>query len=88
MPTIAYFLGIAVRMYYHDPPHVHVMYQGHEALVAIGDARVIQGKLPPTALLIARRWIVLRRKELANDWKLAKARLPLERIAGPDEAAD
>ncbi len=30
MPTIAYFLGIAVRMYYndHEPPHVHVRYQG------------------------------------------------------------
>jgi hypothetical protein len=30
MPTIAYFLGIAIAMYYrdHNPPHIHVIYQG------------------------------------------------------------
>jgi hypothetical protein len=30
LPTIAYFLGIAVAMYYrdHNPPHIHVFYQG------------------------------------------------------------
>jgi hypothetical protein len=30
MPTIAYFLGIAVRMFFNDhaPPHFHVRYQG------------------------------------------------------------
>lgn len=33
MPTIAYFLGIAVRMYFNDhaPPHYHVRYQGFRA---------------------------------------------------------
>ena len=54
MPTIAYFLGIAVSMYYrdHNPPHIHVIYQGFEALVAIEDARILRGKLPPTVMLI------------------------------------
>jgi hypothetical protein len=30
VPTIAYFLGISVAMYYrdHNPPHIHVIYQG------------------------------------------------------------
>jgi hypothetical protein len=37
LPTIAYFLGISVRMFFNgrDPPHIYVIYQGYEALVAI-----------------------------------------------------
>jgi hypothetical protein len=71
MPTIAYFLGIAVAMYYRDhaPPHVHVLYQGYEAVVAIEDARVLRGKLPPTAMLVVRHWITLRRAALLANWQ-------------------
>jgi hypothetical protein len=54
VPTIAYFLGIAVAMYYrdHNPPHIHVNYAGYDALIAIENARVLRGKLPPTVMLI------------------------------------
>ena len=33
VPTIAYFLGISVRMFFndHDPPHFHVTYHGYRA---------------------------------------------------------
>ncbi len=33
MPIISYFFGIIVRMYHddHNPPHIHVEYQGFEA---------------------------------------------------------
>ena len=48
MPIISTFLGVTVRMYYadHPPAHVHVAYQGHEALVALEDGKVIEGGLP------------------------------------------
>lgn len=87
MPTIAYFLGIAISMYYrdHNPPHIHVSYQGYEAQVAIDDARVLGGKLPPTAMLIVRRWVTLRRDALLENWARARTHSPLERIAGPDD---
>jgi len=87
MPTIAYFLGIAVSMYYrdHNPPHIHVLYQGYEALIAIDDARVLSGKLPPTAMLVVRRWVTLRRDALLDNWERARTHAPLERIAGPDD---
>jgi hypothetical protein len=41
LPTIAYFMGIAVRMFFndHDPPHFHVRYQGFRARVRIAMAR-------------------------------------------------
>ena len=90
MPTIAYFLGIAVAMYYrdHNPPHVHVIYQGYEALIAIEDVRVMRGKLPPTVLMIVRRWVVMRRVDLLANWERARRHDALERIAGPDDDAD
>jgi hypothetical protein len=87
MPTIAYFLGIAVAMYYrdHNPPHIHVIYQGYEALIAVEDARVLRGKPPATVMLIIRRWVTLRREALLANWERARKHEPLERIAGPDD---
>ena len=37
VPTIAYFYGIAIRMYFvdHPPPHFFASYSGHEANVEI-----------------------------------------------------
>ena len=51
MPKIAYFLGIAISMYHrdHNPPHIHVSYQGFKALIEIRGGSVIRGRLPPTA---------------------------------------
>jgi hypothetical protein len=90
LPTIAYFFGIAVAIYYrdHNPPHIHVVYQGYEALIAIEDARVLRGRLPPTVMLIIRKWVVLRRNELIENWGRARRHETLERIAGPDDDAD
>jgi hypothetical protein len=46
MPTIAIFYGIVIRMYWldHSPPHVHAIYQGFEALIAIETGEVIGGQ--------------------------------------------
>lgn len=42
VPTIAYFLGIAVRMFFndHDPPHFHARYQGFRARIRIADDEI------------------------------------------------
>jgi hypothetical protein len=57
VPIISSFFGIYVRMYFvdHAPPHIHVEYQGHEALVAIGDGAILQGGLPRRAQAIVRQ---------------------------------
>jgi hypothetical protein len=90
LPTIAYFLGITIAMYHrdHDPPHIHVIYQGYGALIAIEDARVLRGKLPPTVMLIIRRWVTMRRAALLAKWARARQHEVLERIAGPDDDDD
>jgi hypothetical protein len=74
-------------MYYrdHNPPHIHVLYQGYEAQIAIDDARILRGKMPPTAMLVVRRWVTLRREALLENWERARKHAPLERIAGPDD---
>jgi len=69
MPIISSFFGIYVRMYFadHAPPLVHVEYQGHEALVAIGDGQVVQGELPRRALALVKQWCLDHRQELEQN---------------------
>jgi hypothetical protein len=52
MPEISRFLGIIIKMYFEDhlPPHVHVEYGEHEALIDIHTLVVIGGRLPPRVL--------------------------------------
>ena len=50
MPTISVFFGIIVRMYCgqreHEPPHVHVYYQGYTAVIDIEKAEITKGDFP------------------------------------------
>jgi hypothetical protein len=84
MPTIAYFLGIAVRMFFndHDPPHFHVRYQQFRARVRIADGEIIDGRLPPTAMRLVKEWTELRRHALMQNWVAARTDGRLERIEG------
>jgi hypothetical protein len=86
MPTIAYFYGIAIQMFYndHNPPHLHARYGRAKALIRLADGEVIAGELPPLARRLVRDWTLARRMELAENWRRARAQLPLEKIAGPD----
>ena len=56
MPTIAWFYGIAIRMYVrdHPPPHFHAVYGEHEANVSIETGEVIEGALPRVAARLVR----------------------------------
>ena len=84
MPTIAYFLGIAVRMFYndHDPPHFHARYQGYRARILISSGEVIDGRMPPTVARLLKEWTALRREALMRNWHLARTEGQLERIGG------
>ena len=87
MPTIAYFLGIAIRMFYNDHrlPHFHDRYQGHRALVRIADGAIVEGRLPPAVARIVREWTQLRYDALMRNWEAARRDAPLERIPGLDD---
>jgi len=82
LPTIAYFLGIAVRMFFndHDPPHFHVRYQGFRARSYI---RRRSGRRPLAADSHATcEWTALRREPLMRNWRAARSDGQLERIGG------
>jgi len=86
MPIISYFFGIYIRMYHddHNPPHIHVEYQGHEALLIISNAGILAGSLPNKAHKIVKEWMQVHQEELQNDWQRAVRLEPLLRIAGAD----
>lgn len=86
MPIISNFFGIYIRMYFddHPPPHVHVEYQGHEALVMIEDGTILQGALPRRAHALVRQWCLDHQQELVQNWAHAQALEPLNRIPGAD----
>jgi hypothetical protein len=86
VPTISIFFGFVVQMYWrdHPPPHVHVLYQGFEALIAIEGGEVIAGEIPPAALRIVKPWVERRRAELMANWERGRLRQPFERVPGAD----
>jgi hypothetical protein len=56
----------------HNPPHVHVEFQGKKALLDFR-GNILRGDLPSrTALKLVREWIDLRHEELLRDWELAR----------------
>lgn len=86
MPTIAWFYGIAIRMYFrdHPPPHFEAIYAEHQANVSIETGDVIEGRLPRQAARLVKEWTLAKQPELMANWTRARANLPLERIAGLD----
>ena len=80
------FYGILIRMFFHDvekhhAPHIHAEYQGHVAVYAIDDGRVLSGSLPP--IVVA--WIEIHDEDLMADWTLAVKGQSLLPIRGLDQ---
>ena len=76
MPTISMFYGILVLMFFRDNrqhhlPHIHVRYQGAEAVISIPDGTVVGGIIPAKQLKLVIAWIEIHQEELMLDWELA-----------------
>ena len=86
MLTISWFYGIAIRMYFldHPPPHFEAVYNQYEANVSIETGDIVEGHLPGTAARMVKPWTLARQAELRANRDRARAKLPLERIAGLD----
>lgn len=87
MPTIAWFYGISIRMFFNDhpPPHFHACYEGAEATIDIETGEVITGRLPPRILRLVETWRAQYIEDLRGVWARARDRQPLGRIAGLDD---
>ena len=76
MPIISMFYGIIIYMYaldtkQHHLPHIHVEYQGAEAVIGIPDGGVIVGDLPTNKMKLVQAWVEIHREELLADWSIA-----------------
>ena len=83
MPEISRFYGIVVAMYFgdHNPPHFHVCYGRHRAVVGIRNLSLLQGRLPPRALGLVIEWALLHREELLRNWDLTQENQHPNKIA-------
>jgi Domain of unknown function (DUF4160) len=77
MPTISMFYGIIILMFFeikekHHLPHIHIRYQGYRASVAIEDATLLAGELPPRQLRMVQVWVDLHRESCLRIGSLPK----------------
>jgi hypothetical protein len=82
MPIISLFFGIIIRMFYddHNPPHIHVEFQGKKALLDFR-GNILRGDLHSrTALKLVREWVDLSYEELLEDWELARQGKEIKKI--------
>jgi hypothetical protein len=82
MPTISVFLGIIIQMYWRDhaPPHFHVVYGQHKAVVEIREIRMIRGSLPNRVQGLVFEWAEKHRSALLEDWELCRQMKTPKRI--------
>jgi len=76
MPAISMFYGLIIYLYFYDNkkhniPHIHVEYQGDEAVVSIVDGSIIEGDLPPKKMKLVMAWLEIHQEELLANWALA-----------------
>ena len=65
------FYGIVVMMYYYDNnqhhlPHIHVRYQGTEAIFGINDTKMLEGDLPNKQKKLVQAWMEIHKEYLAS----------------------
>ena len=82
MPEISRFYGIVIGMFYHEhrPPHFHVRYGEHEAVIRINDLVLTEGRLPPRVLGLVVEWAARHRAELLENWEAIENQRPLSKI--------
>ncbi|MBS4099460.1 MAG: DUF4160 domain-containing protein [Sulfuricella sp.] len=85
MPAISMFYGIIISMYFmdnqrHHFPHIHVEYQGVEAIIALPSGELLEGQIPTNKLKLVQAWIEIHQEELMMDWTLALRGAPVFKI--------
>ncbi len=86
MPSICEFMGIKIYIYYdeHNPPHIHVIGAGIEAVLSINDGSVREGALPPRLKKVVAGWIAKERGALLENWNRTGEHKPLFKVQPPE----
>lgn len=82
MPEISLFYGIRITMNWneHNPPHFHVEYAGHKAIVLIQSGIIDRGFLPNKQLKLVLAWCEIHKEELMANWILSEQSKPMNAI--------
>ncbi|CAN5352440.1 DUF4160 domain-containing protein [soil metagenome] len=90
MPTLSWFYGISIRMFFNDhaPPHFHAYYGSSQAQVSIATGRILRGTLPLKQRRLVEQWALRYNDCLMAAWALASADKAFERIPGLDVEND
>lgn len=77
MPVISQFCGIIVRIYFKDTEkhylgHIHVQYNEYDAVYAIKDIQVLEGKLPQKQHKLVIAWMEIHKEELNALWEVSQ----------------
>ena len=54
----------------HQCPHIHLSYQDDEAVLAIPNGDILEGKLQKSKLKLVQAWIKIHQDELMANWQL------------------
>ncbi len=78
MAIVGRVAGASVHIYLldHEPPHVHVYYQGQRAKLEIGAGGVTAGSLPPRIAHDVQTWIAHHRAALLVEWRRMRSGQP------------
>jgi len=90
MPTISFFYGVLIKMFFKDAkkhhlPHIHAEYQDSVAVYAIKTGKKITGKMPRAKHKLIVAWLEIHKDALLANWALAVAGEDLFTIKGLDQ---
>jgi len=73
MPVIARFYGLIIKMFFigseHNPPHIHISYGEHNAILNVNTLKIIEGDLPARAEKMVVEWAGEHQAELIKMWE-------------------
>ena len=71
MPEVCRFLGIVISMYFneHNPPHFHIRYDEHRAVMNIKTLNIEAGHLPAKVRGLVEEWAEIHQDELLAMWE-------------------
>jgi hypothetical protein len=81
MPEISRFLGVVIGMFYseHGVAHFHAVYGEYEVSIEV-ESGTVHGEFPNRALRLVLEWAAIHRRELLDNWQLARQGQPLKVI--------
>jgi hypothetical protein len=64
----------------HPPPHFHVLYAEHRAVIDIQTMKLSEGNLPKAKLRAVMKWAKPRKAQLLSAWNIIQDNLVPEKI--------